>query len=103
MSDGTLSPQACSNLRHIMAFEAKAQPKPLPSSAVTQGFESVAFPKLVSDCSVLDYKLHRDWSGVMFRDAHTIGTFADTRLHVFIGRCASCTTLQSLSSSRKHC
>ncbi|MEW5299883.1 MAG: hypothetical protein WDW38_011606 [Sanguina aurantia] len=32
-----------------MAFEAKAHPKPLPSTAVTQGFESVAFPKLVRE------------------------------------------------------
>ncbi|KXZ51682.1 hypothetical protein GPECTOR_11g133 [Gonium pectorale] len=37
------------NLRHIQAFEAKPNPRPLPETAVTRGFEKVAFPKLVRE------------------------------------------------------
>ncbi|PNW73066.1 hypothetical protein CHLRE_14g617500v5 [Chlamydomonas reinhardtii] len=37
------------NLRHIQAFEAKPNPKALPETAVTRGFEKVAFPKLVRE------------------------------------------------------
>lgn len=37
------------NLRHIQAFEAKPNPRPLPDTAVTRGFEKVAFPKLVRE------------------------------------------------------
>lgn len=36
------------NLRHMAAFEAKPNVRPLPDTAVTRGFEKVAFPKLVS-------------------------------------------------------
>ncbi|GLC34015.1 40S ribosomal protein S14-B (RP59B) [Pleodorina starrii] len=39
------------NMRHIQAFEAKPNPKPLAETAVTRGFEKVAFPKLVAELS----------------------------------------------------
>ncbi|EFJ53058.1 hypothetical protein VOLCADRAFT_102680 [Volvox carteri f. nagariensis] len=39
------------NMRHIQAFEAKPNPKPLSETAVTRGFEKVAFPKLVRELS----------------------------------------------------
>ncbi|GIL46278.1 hypothetical protein Vafri_3299 [Volvox africanus] len=39
------------NMRHIQAFEAKPNPKPLAETAVTRGFEKVAFPKLVQELS----------------------------------------------------
>lgn len=37
------------NLRHMAAFESKPNPRPLPDTAVTRGFEKVAFPKLVRE------------------------------------------------------
>ncbi|KAG2490634.1 hypothetical protein HYH03_011025 [Edaphochlamys debaryana] len=37
------------NLRHIVQFEAKPNPRALPETAVTRGFEKVAFPKLVRE------------------------------------------------------
>ena len=36
------------NLRHLAKFEAKPNPKPLPHTSVTRGFEKEAFPKIVS-------------------------------------------------------
>jgi hypothetical protein len=36
------------NSRHIAKYEAKPYPDPLPETAVTQGFEAFAFPKIVS-------------------------------------------------------
>jgi hypothetical protein len=35
------------NMHHIMAHEAKAQPRPMASTTVTRGFEATAFPKIV--------------------------------------------------------
>lgn len=45
-----LSAKAQANLRQLVLHEAKPYPKPLPATAVTRGFEKVAFPKIVSAC-----------------------------------------------------
>ena len=36
------------NMRHIMRHECRDNPKPLPYTTITRGFESFAFPKIVS-------------------------------------------------------
>ena len=36
------------NCKHIMAHSVRGDPKPLPETAVTRGFEAAAFPKIVS-------------------------------------------------------
>mmetsp|Transcript_35054 Transcript_35054/g.78025 ORF Transcript_35054/g.78025 Transcript_35054/m.78025 type:complete len:377 (-) Transcript_35054:404-1534(-) len=37
------------NLRHIAQHEAKPNPKPLPYTTITRGFEAVAYPKIVRE------------------------------------------------------
>lgn len=37
------------NLKHITKFEVKPNVKPLPETAVTRGFEKVAYPKIVRE------------------------------------------------------
>ena len=44
----TMTSNIAANLRHIAKHEAKPQPKELPYTQITRGFEAFAFPKIVS-------------------------------------------------------
>jgi hypothetical protein len=47
------------NLRAICKHEAKPNPRPIPSTTLTRGFEAVAFPKIVREIRDEDLEVKR--------------------------------------------
>ncbi len=46
------------NLHHLYTHQSQPNPKPIPHTTVTRGFEAVAFPKIVSSSLCIGQLLH---------------------------------------------